>query len=175
MPQFAYFGPTELHSVPKGGFCISVFAVAREGGRTLLVKPAEHPRWREEWAPNWRRYTPEMLKHEYESWRFPSSYVKEGEPPEGTLSRIMGDQLGVPSYEVASSRLLNFYEPSRSFPGSNHWDYCFVYEVKLNVAPSPKPWLSAAGYVDLAGLKPDDFGSAQGSLASELKLVSGGP
>ncbi|MDG6985740.1 MAG: NUDIX hydrolase [Nitrososphaerota archaeon] len=171
MAEFAYFGPTEKHSSPKGGFCISAFAVAKENDRVLLLKPRDHPRWAEEWAPNWRRYTPDTLLHEWESWRFPSSYVKEGESPEDTLSRIIREQLELRSYEVISSRLLNFYEPSRSFPGSMHWDYCFVYEVALKERASLKPWFSAVEYVATVGLKPGEFGSAQGSLASELKLI----
>lgn len=171
MAGFAYFGPTEKHSVPQGGFCISVFAIAKEDGRVLLVKPREHPRWAEEWAPNWRRYSPDALLHEYESWRFPSSYVREGESPDDTLSRVVQEQLVLRSYEVRSSRLLNFYEPSRSFPGSMHWDYCFVYEIGSDESPTLKPWFSALEYVDTRRLKPGDFGSAQGSLASDLKLI----
>ncbi len=171
MTEFAYFGPTEKHSMPKGGFCISAFAVAKENDRVLLLKPRDHPRWAEEWAPNWRRYSPETLLHEYGSWRFPSSYVKEGESPEETLARIIREQLELRSYEIMSSRLLSFYEPSRSFPGTMHWDYCFVYGVRLNERASSKPWCTAVEYVVTTGLKPGDFGSAQGSLASELKLV----
>lgn len=75
------FGPSEKHSVIKGGFCISVFAVASKDESVLVVKPKEHPRWKEEWAPNWRLYDPEMLSGGYRSWRFPSSYIREGEAP----------------------------------------------------------------------------------------------
>ncbi len=153
----------------KGGFCISSFAIIRkDDSRVLLVKPKEHEKWMEEWAPNWRLYGPELLSNEYKNWRFPSSYVREGESPDKTLKRIVEDQLGIKSYQVLSSKLLNFYEPSRRYPGMMHWDYCFVYQVRANEDLTIKPWFSSVAYIDPKTLELKDFGSAQGSLLPEL-------
>ena len=171
LPEFAIFGPSDKHSVIKGGFCISVFAIVKRDSKVLLVKPKENPRWKEEWSPNWRLYEPEHLANEFDSWRFPSSYVREGEAPEETLRRLLKEQLVIQQYSIVSNEFYNFYEPSRRYPDKMHWDYCFVYYVKLNETPTPKPWFSAVEFVDSKTLSLQDFGSAQGWLAKALKLI----
>ncbi|MDG6904228.1 MAG: hypothetical protein JRN20_00420 [Nitrososphaerota archaeon] len=116
MPEFTLFGPSQKHSVINGGFCISVFAIAKKDSRILLVKPREHPKWLEEWAPNWRLYEPDLLGNEFKHWRFPSSYIKEGEAPAETLDRLLKEQVGIQHYSSISSSFFNFYEPSRRYP-----------------------------------------------------------
>jgi ADP-ribose pyrophosphatase YjhB (NUDIX family) len=165
------FGPSDKHCIINGGFCMSVFAIIKkydDSKKTLLVKPREHARWKEEWAPNWRLYNPDALPKEFGSWRFPSSYIREGESPDETLSRVIKDQLGLANFKVLSSKLLNFYEPSRRYPERMHWDYCFVYDVEINDIPVLKPWFSSLEYVDLKTLDQKEFGSAQGGLLKEL-------
>jgi hypothetical protein len=54
-----------------------------------------------------------------------------------------------------------------------HWDYCFVYEVKVGEEPTFKPWYSAVEFVDLKTLETKDFGSAQGTLLKELIPLKG--
>jgi ADP-ribose pyrophosphatase YjhB (NUDIX family) len=164
--SFAFFGPTENHFVPKGGFCISVFAVLRQGASVLLVKPREHERWKE-WAPNWRIYGPARLAADMEKWRFPSAYVKEGEPPEETLKRVAGGQLGLGNFSYGSPTFLNFYEPSRRYPGEMHWDYCFVFEVKTEETVGEQPWFAEVAFMD-AGSAPA-LGSAQGEILDSLR------
>jgi ADP-ribose pyrophosphatase YjhB (NUDIX family) len=171
--QFGLFGPSDKHCMISGGFCMSVFAITKkedDSKKTLLVKPREHARWKEEWAPNWRLYSPELLSNEYSSWRFPSSYIREGESPEETLSRVIRDQLGLSNFKVLSSKLLNFYDTSRRYPDRMHWDYCFVYNVKIDETPALRPWYSSVDYVDLTTLDQKDFGSSQGGLLKELGL-----
>lgn len=94
MTRFGFFGPSNDHDVPPGGFCISVFALIRKGEAVLVLKPKKDPRWEQEWSPNWRIYEPEHLEREMASWRLPSSYVKEGESPATALDRVMRDQMG---------------------------------------------------------------------------------
>jgi len=170
--EFTLFGPSDEHCVIRGGFCISVFAIIRRRSQVLLVRPKEHTRWKQEWAPNWRLYDSDLLANEYKSWRFPSSYIREGESPEDTLRRLVGEQLGIQSFEILSSKLLNYYEPSRRYPDRLHWDYCFVYEVKIGEEPTIKPWYSSVEFVDLRILDTKDFGSAQGSLLKELTEIN---
>ncbi len=169
MNEFTFFGPSEMHSVIKGGFCISVFALIRRDNSYLLVRPASHPKWKEEWAPNWRLYSEDGIRRELESLRFPSSYIKEGEHPDATLARILKDQLGLKTYSVGTSTLLNFYEPSRRYPGQHHWDYCFIYHVQTEEMPSPSAWLSEANYVPADKMDTAAFGSAQGTIAAVLQ------
>jgi ADP-ribose pyrophosphatase YjhB (NUDIX family) len=169
---FALFGPSKDHFMVEGGFCMSVFAVIESDRHVLLVKPREHPRWRGEWAPNWRLYDSEMLAAEFDRWRFPSSYIREGEHPNETLRRIMEDQLDRKDYSIVSSNLHSFWSPSRRYPGRMHWDYCFVYRVTSPALPRVHPWLSAARFVDTHSLNADSFGSAQGGLAAALQMLS---
>lgn len=163
----ALFGPSSKHHVVQGGFCISVFAIIKKADSILVVKPKPHQKWKE-WAPNWQLYEEERLETEFSKWRFPSSYVNEGEHPDDTLARILRGQLGIKDYEVKAWRLVNFYTPSRRYPGKMHWDYCFLYDVKTEQTPSKKPWLEKLEFVARSELKEDDFGSAQGSLLEYL-------
>lgn len=169
MDMFSYFGPSEKHYIPPGGFCISVFAFIRNGNRILLVRPVNHEKWIE-WAPNWRGYSQEALDREMRSWRFPSSYVKIGEHPDMTLGRVMEDQLEIKEFRAGNFRLFNYYTPSRRYPGEMHWDYCFIYEVQTNTKSTTKPWLDAVDYISIEQLKEEDFGSGQGGL---LEIVTG--
>lgn len=165
---FTFFGPSEHHSVMRGGFCISVFAIVRDGGKVLLGKPQHHPRWVQEWAPNWSIYDPISLSEEYRRWRFPSSYISAGEAPKETLQRVMQDQLSAPQYEMKTHTLRNYYGPSRRYPGEMHWDYVFLFEVAIPQLPDTPPWYSTLEYRDLSQMKEVEFGSAQGALLSEV-------
>jgi ADP-ribose pyrophosphatase YjhB (NUDIX family) len=170
LQKFAHFGPDEQHNKAAGGFCISAFALVKKGDRVLLLKPKTDPRWTEEWAPNWRVYAPEKMEADMRCWRFPSSYVKEGEAPADALARVMKDQLGFKRYNVRRSKLLNFYSPSTRRPGQMHWDYCFVFWVTTASTPKVQPWLEDVRYVSVKGLRPEDLGSAQGDLAKALNI-----
>jgi len=166
---FGFFGPSAKHDVPEGGFCISAFAIMKKRGSVLVVKPRPHARWEEEWAPNWRIYDAAGLQAEYERWRLPSTFIRQGESPEDALARIMADQLGIREYRSGPPSLQNFYEPSRRYPGKMHWDYCFVFYISTHEEVKESPWLAASRYV-----KPSDetvqYGSAQGGLLPRLKL-----
>ncbi len=173
--SFAFLGPTDQHYVMKGGFCISSFAIIREGSKLLLVKPLDHPRWLGEWAPNWRIYDPVSLSEEYRRWRFPSTYHFEGEAPEEALGRVMVEQLGLPQYAVTNHRLKSYFSPSRRFPGEMHWDYCFFFEISLKDPPVGRPWFSAVEFREGSSLRPLEFGSAQGALLEDLLKVDTDP
>jgi hypothetical protein len=45
MNKFSFFGPSEKHFVPSGGFCISAFAIARKKEDVLVLRPAKHEKW----------------------------------------------------------------------------------------------------------------------------------
>ena len=168
---FARFGPGPRYTIPEGGFCISSFAILRKRGKVLLVKPSRHEKWLQEWAPDLGIFEGERLEKQLRSWRFPSTYVKQGEAPDDALRRVVRDQLDVKAYAVTSSRFYNFYDPSTFFPGKMHWDYCFVYGISAPGEVHSKPWFSAVEYVQVSKLRPEDFGSAQGDLAKALRLM----
>src|SRR5208283_2508883 len=168
--RFGFFGPGDKHDVPPGGFCISVFALVRRGSTIPMLRPRPHPRWGEEWAPNWRIYEPAMLERETAGWRLPSTYVKEGEAPREALDRVVVDQVGIKKYVVRGDTLENFYDESRRYPGKMHRDYCFVFKVSTEEEGTVMPWISEIGHSDPAGVR-GRAGSAQEYLLSRLGLV----
>lgn len=167
MRGYAYYSP-KVDAAP-GGLCLSAFAILRRGAQTLVGKPAPHARWKE-WAPNWDVYEPANLAKQYELWRLPAAYLREGEHPDDTVKRIVLDQLGAKQCFVRGQRTYNFHDPSGRFAGQKHWDLCFVYEVEAEPAQGLGWWreLRWASPEELAG---DDFGSAIGDLAQVLGLA----
>lgn len=171
MEGFARLGPGPRYTLPAGGFCLSSFALLEKRGKILLVKPNRHEKWAQEWAPNFKIYAAEQMEKEMNYWRFPSTYIKQGEHPDSALKRIVEDQLGVKEYAAGKGKLYNFYDPSNLFPGKMHWDYCFVYKISTGEPITKKSWLSQVEYVKTKGMDPKEFGSAQGDLAKGLRLL----
>ncbi|PSN86478.1 hypothetical protein B9Q03_11665 [Candidatus Marsarchaeota G2 archaeon OSP_D] len=145
-----------------GWICTGKFSRKRKRSRA-----SQKPKRRKEKR---RIYGESDMEQEFKKWRFPSSYVKIGEHPDDTLTRVMIDQLGMNNFKVERSRLVSYYYPSRRYPGEMHWDYCFINEVKSSEAPREKPWFKEIRYVHVQELKEEDFGSAQGAL---LELFRG--
>ena len=68
---------------------------------------------------------------QFQLWRFPASYLYEGEGPDDTLKRIGRDMLGAKRWAVTGSKTYGFYDPSDWYPWKMHYDLGFVYDVKL--------------------------------------------
>ena len=151
---------------------MSAFALIQDKrGNTLLIKPRNARKWAEKWLPNVKLMNADRLKTFKNGWTFPASYIREGETPEVTLHRIVGEQLGVRSYHIARQKLYNFYDPSYMFPGKMHWDYCFVFKISIPSQSIKSQWVSTAKFVDVSKLAMSDFSSAQGELAQTLRLL----
>lgn len=172
MAKFARYGPSPKYGLPEAGFCLSSFAVIRRGDEVLLAQAKDHPRWWEEWAPNFGAYDPEERDREWRTWRFPAAYLYEGEHPDDTLRRVVEDQLEIEDYETGPGRVYSFYDPSDWFPGKLHYDLCFVYEVKATPPTSPPPWFAELRFVNPSSLLRGDFGSSMGDLAVVIDLAS---
>jgi len=93
--------------------------------------------------------------------------VREGEAPKDGLRRVMEDQLGVKRYSSAEPRLLNFYEPSRRFPGRMQWDYCFVFDVSTDQDVKQQEWLTDVAFMDPSGVK-SELGSAHSEIFESI-------
>ena len=143
--RFARYGPSDRYeSPPPAGMCISVFAVVRSKGKkkkgVLLGLPRPDNRWPTEWITAWRTYPERDLSRAYQQWRLPSVYLAEGEHPDEALGRIMRDQLQIQDYTVENSEsphVLSYWYPSDWYPGNNHWDLVFVYDVKVRAKDLP--------------------------------------
>jgi len=149
--RFARYGPTDHYEdAPAAGMCISVFAVVRRTGKkgVLLGLPKQDEKWANEWISAWKTYSEKDLAEAYKTWRLPSSYLREGEHPEEAVRRIMEDQLGIGDYSLSrrrGPRVFSYNSISDWYPGNNHWDLAFVYDVKargkaLKEGQTPKWW-----------------------------------
>jgi len=134
--RFARYGPSDHYGeVPAAGMCISVFALVRRAGKkgVLLGLPKHDVRWAAEWLSAWKTYSEKELADAYRQWRLPSSYLREGEHPEDAIKRIMTDQIGIAEYSISNKgpSVFSYSTLSDWYPGNNHWDLVFVYDVKV--------------------------------------------
>jgi ADP-ribose pyrophosphatase YjhB (NUDIX family) len=167
---YAYYSPKT--DAPAGGLCLSAFAILRREGKFLVGKPRPHAKWTE-WAPNWDVYDAALAQQQFELWRLPAAYLKEGEGPDDTARRIVLEQVGAQRCFVKQARVLPFHDPSSRFPGEKHWDLCFVYDVDAEPAPSAElPWWRELRWVDAGDLASDDFGSSIGDLVQALGMTA---
>jgi hypothetical protein len=141
--KFARYGPSDHYEeVPPAGMCISVFALVRRAGKkgVLLGQPKQDSRWASEWLGAWKMYSEKELAEAYHQWRLPSSYLREGEHPEDAIKRIMTDQVEMGDYSISKKgpRVFSYSTPSDWYPGINHWDLAFVYDVKVKTKGKDK-------------------------------------
>ena len=171
MAKFVHYGPAPRYGLPEAGFCVSSFALVQEGEKILVGIARDHPRWPEEWAPNFDVYDEEDRQEEFRLWRIPAAYLYEGEHPDAASERVMRDQLAIQDYKVTSSDIYSFYDPSDWYPGHKHYDLCFVYRVEASLPEETPAWYEQLEMMDISGLSRDDFGSAIGDLTSALGLT----
>lgn len=108
---------------------MSVFAVVTKGSKVLIGTPRPHRAWKTKWLFSWATYSRKELQEAYREKRLPSTYLLEGEDPKGGLGRVMREQLGVTDYTATGPRVFSYVAPSDWYPGYNHWDLAFVYDV----------------------------------------------
>jgi ADP-ribose pyrophosphatase YjhB (NUDIX family) len=165
---FALFGPD--FGVPVGGFCSSVFVLPRRDGAVLAGRMARSDRWEEEWQPNMAYYDGDRYDALFEGWRFPATYLREGEHPEAAARRVWSDQLGLGTDpELGSPRIVSSAAESRRAPGAAHWDLIFLYEAQGpdELGPPPDHWAEWT-YLDPDAAEPDDLVMLHGGLIEDL-------
>lgn len=149
--------------------CISAFAVVKRGSKVLAGVPKSNERWMSEWISGWIMYSREELAEIFQQTILPSTYLLEGEHPDDALRRIMHDQLGLTRYQVSDLRIFSYDSPSDWYPGNNHWDLAFVYDVKTRQSIKKLPWWSDIKFVGRKELRNAKFGWND-DLMRDLKL-----
>jgi len=146
--RWARFGPRDpswMIHVRKAGLCISAFVVIRKGNSILLGRPHAHNAW------------PQMggfpLRHAAAiekdgSWLLPATHLLMEESPDHAAKRIANQWAGV----KGTPRFVTFQShvrPSGQWKSElrwgrrlNHWDLCFVYELRAHSNPKHNPWWS---------------------------------
>ena len=137
--------------------CVSVFALLRDKGGLLVGVSRSGGRWDSEWLPSNKKDTDEPDQATV-LWRLPSAYVREGEHPDDALKRVVQGQLGIDAFRHSNPRILSYSEPSTWYPGNEHWDLAFAYEVKTAEKPSKRPHWKELAFLDAKGLRRRDFG-----------------
>jgi len=163
--RFASYGPSDHYEeAPAAGMCIRVFAIVRRAGKkgVLLGQPKQDARWITEWLNSWKNYSEKELFEAYQQWRLPSSYLREAEHPEDALKRVMVDQVVIREYSVSKKgpRVFSYSASSDWYPGNNHWDLAFVYDVKVRTKGKeiPKWWQELEFVKKKKDLREKDYG-----------------
>lgn len=159
MIRHVRYGPKDRYlDPPAAGMCMSVFAVVSRNGQVLVGRPAPHRAWKSKWLFSWAFFAPEELREAYVDRRLPSSYLLEGEDPRHGLERIMKDQLGVGDFTATGPRVFSYVAPSDWYPGHDHWDLAFVYDVLFDGPVKRRPWWKELRFEDRAALRAEEFG-----------------
>jgi len=171
MIRHARYGPRDRYlDPPPAGMCLSVFALVTRRGKVLVGKPRPHRAWKANWLFSWSTYTQRELDEAYQALRLPSSYLLEGEDPKDGLSRVMKDQLGVSEYRTTGLRVFSYVAPSDWYPGHDHWDLAFVYDVAFDGPLPAPPWWERLQFESRVSLTASDFGW-NSDLAEDLGIV----
>jgi len=172
MRRYASYGPTDRYPpAPGAGMCISVFAVIRREGRLLMGVPRDKKKWIAEWVPNWGFYSEKDLRSEFRRWRLPSGYLLEGEHPDAAVERVVRDQLRVDPSPPSARTVLSYSTPSDWYPGNDHWDLVFVYELGVGGPIVRPPWWKELRFLTRSELDGADLGWND-DLMRDLGLVS---
>jgi hypothetical protein len=159
MIRHARYGPTDRYlDPPPAGMCLSVFAVITKGNKVLVGTPRKHRAWKARWLFSWTTYSPKELEEACREKRLPSTYLLEREHPEDALRRIMRDQVRMPDYTQTGPRIFSYSAPSDWYPGHDHWDLAFVYDVRCRGPLVLAPWWKELSFVDRGEIDPADFG-----------------
>ncbi len=135
--------PSWLIHVPKAGLCLSAFVVIREGNSILLGRPHAHNAWPEKGGFP-KRHAAEIEREG--SWLLPATHLLMEETPDRAAKRVANQWAGVagvPRFVMVQSHLrpsTNRKSELKSRSRLNHWDICFVYELKAKVKPKLHPW-----------------------------------
>lgn len=137
-----------LHQdVSDMGVCLSTFIVGLRGHSVLLGRPLEHDAWPEKGGYS---KLGSMALEKEAAWLLPATHLMMEESPDRAAQRIAREWAGLkgrPEFVMVQSHLRP--RPPKA-PKGNHWDICFVYEMKLRKLPSKKPWWSVMAFVPLA-------------------------
>lgn len=160
--KFARFGPKEGEA-PKGGTCLSSFAVVRKDGQILVGKIGQPEVWADRWELNLQ--FPARWQNR---WQLPAAYLRFGEHPDLAARRILEEQLEVKNYEIRGRLVKSFAAPSSTYPGETHWDICFIYDASVNEEIKAKPWFPELRFVSMSEALQLDFGRSHNEILASL-------
>lgn len=143
--RIGYHNPSWMIHVPKARLCLSAFVAIRRGSSILLGRPHAHSAWPEIGGfPI--RHAAAIEKDG--SWLLPATHLVMEESPDHAAKRIANQWAGVrgtPRFVMVQSHLrpLERWKSELKWARKlNHWDICFVYELRTRTNPKHNPWWS---------------------------------
>ncbi len=125
--------PAGFRTLPPGGMCVGAFLFVRRGGKILLGKYREDPRWESLAGLDAGR-----VKTHSAGWTIPARHLRFGEDPREAAHEIAEDILDIHRMAVKEPRVeVDVYEP-KQVPGQLHYDIWFLFD-----ATPPKGWTLA--------------------------------
>ncbi len=162
-------------NVPEGGTCLSSFLVVSRGNDVLVGKMKNPQVWVD------RFFVGEKFAPVYASsgkYILPASHLAWYESPQEAALRVASEQIGYAPRSKEDLRLLDVQSFVSGDPNNNkeppHWDFCFVYELKLHTGEELKKpeWFEELKFVERGNLKVDDFTRGHGDILQQLKLIA---
>lgn len=161
---------SSLFHTPSAGVCLSVFVIARRDSSILLGHPRVHDGWPEKGGYPKKR----ALELDREgAWLLPATHLLMDEPPDQAARRITREWAGLkgaPKFKMVQSHL----RPARLWNPKlkgNHWDLCFVYELRSRDCPKPKPWWSEMRFVQPSEIRRMNLGRGHLDILEEAGYI----
>lgn len=175
--RWARIGPRDpswLMHVPKAGLCLSTFVIIRKGKAILVGRPHANASWPEKGGYPLR---PAAELEKRGSWLLPATHLLMEETPDHAARRIANQWAGVrgrPKFVTLQSHIRPSRERKNRSKGDilrNHWDICFVYELKTRTNPKPRPWWAEIRFVPRSGMRRIAFGRGHKDVLSAAGYV----
>lgn len=147
--------PSGFWRLPPNGMCVSAFLFVTQGGRLLLGKYADDPRWTQLTGLD-----PDRYRTHGKGWTLPASHLKFGEAPRDAARRIAKDVLGLGSVRPHEAGVESDQYTPKRFPHlGEHYDLWLFYEVELPAgALVAKPeWYADLAFHDPKGLRAEVY------------------
>lgn len=163
--------PRRLMHTPEAGVCLSAFIVAHQGNSILIGRPRGHDAWPEKGGyPKWQAL--ELEKQGV--WLLPATHLLMEESPDQAAERIAHEWAGLkgpPRFLMAQSHLrpVGLWNPKLK---GNHWDICFVYELRPRGSFSLKPWWSEMRFAPFSEIRGIKFGRGHRDILEEAGYLS---
>lgn len=153
--------PYGFWRMPKGGMCVSAFLFVRRGGRILLGRYKEDPRWAE-----LAGLDEDRVRSNADGWTLPASQLKFGEEPRAAARRIGEEILAVPGMAYSEPRAeSDLYEPAFA-KGQLHYDLWYFVDARPHEGWEPKapPWYAELAWQDPATLPAASYARGHGDV-----------
>jgi ADP-ribose pyrophosphatase YjhB (NUDIX family) len=159
-----------LRHPSDAGVCLSAFIIAKRGSKILVGKVRGTKDWPE--TGGYPRQGAIELEREG-AWLLPATHLMMEEHPDEAAKRITRRWTGlrgVPKFVMVQSHT----RPAgsgRKGAKHNHWDLCFVYELKVLSTPRSKPWWSELRFVSPSELRKLKLGRGHLDVLKEAEYV----